>query len=377
MNSLRILQVIDSLNIGGAEVLLVDLVRNLREAGHHVQVAYSTPGPMAARLKALGVPLTRLPRLARVDPFLLFGLVKLMRREKPDIVHTHLFKSDLHGRLAARWTGVPVVVSTAHNNDAWAKRAPLGWLYGQTARLADRVIAVSDEVREYQIKYTFLPPEKIVTIDNGVDLRRFEGQESAGPAVRAELSISPDAPLVGIVGRLSPQKDHATFLQAAAQIHAALPAARFLVVGDGPLREQLIAQARTLGLENALIFCGLRSDIPALMAALDVLVVSSRWEGLPITLLEGMAAARPIVSTAVGGVPGVVTDGVSALLVPRSNPSALADATLRVLRDPALARKLGAAALERVREKYSLESMLKQTLALYEELWRNVTNPRA
>jgi glycosyltransferase involved in cell wall biosynthesis len=370
MKSLRILQVIDGLNIGGAEVLLVDLVRKLREAGHQVQVAYSTPGPMAARLASMGVPLTRLPRLARVDPFLLFGLVKLMRREKPDIVHTHLFKSDLHGRMAARLTGVPVVLSTSHNNDAWAKRAPLGWLYGRTARLADRVIAVSDEVRDYQIKYTFLSPEKIITIDNGVDLRRFEGQDEAGCAVRTELGIASDAPLVGVIGRLSPQKDHATFLHAAAQIHAALPAARFLIVGDGPLRNDLIAQARALGLEHVLIFTGLRGDIPAVLSALDVLVASSRWEGLPIILLEGMAAARPIVSTAVGGVPGVVTDGESALLVPHSSPTALAEATLRVLGDPALARKLSAAALERVREKYSLESMHKQTLALYEELWQ-------
>ena len=126
-----------------------------------------------------------------------------------------------------------------------------------------------------------------------------------------------------------------------------------------------------------MIFAGLRSDIPAVMAALDVLVFSSRWEGLPVTLLEGMAAARPIVSTAVGGIPGVVADGDSALLVPAGISSVLADATLRVLRDPALARKLSAATREHVREKYSLNSMLERTLALYEELWRNVANPRA
>ena len=376
MKSLRILQVIDGMNVGGAEVLLVDLVRRLREAGHRVQVAYSSPGPMAARLAEMNVPLTRLPRFARVDPILLLRLMRLMRREKPDIVHTHLFKSDLHGRLAARWTGAPVVISTAHNNDSWAKRTPLGWLYGRTARLADRIIAVSEEVREYQIKYTFVPPEKIVTIDNGVDLRRFEGQDAAGRAVRAELGIDPDAPLVGIIGRLTEQKDHATFLQAAAQIRVAAPETRFLIVGDGPLRAELVEQARALKLDEAVIFTGLRSDIPALMAALDVLVFSSRWEGLPVTLLEGMAAARPIVSTAVGGVPGVVGDGDSALLVPAGISSVLADAVVRVLRDPALARKLSAAARERVREKYSLDSMLNQTLALYEELWNNVATSR-
>ncbi|RJP46340.1 MAG: glycosyltransferase, partial [Anaerolineaceae bacterium] len=237
--------------------------------------------------------------------------------------------------------------------------------------------AVSEEVREYQMKYTFVPPEKIMTIDNGVDMRRFEGQEEAGRTLRIELGIDPDAPLVGIIGRLTEQKDHTMFLQAAARVRAELPKARFLVVGDGGLRESLVGQARSLGLDEAVIFAGLRSDIPAVMAALDVLVFSSRWEGLPVTLLEGMAAARPIVSTAVGGVPGVVGDGESALLVPAGMASVLADAVIRVLRDPALARKLSAAARERVREKYSLDSMLDRTLALYEELWNHVANPRA
>lgn len=377
MKSLRILQVIDGMNIGGAEVLLMDLVRRLREVGHDVQVAYSTHGPMAARLEAMGVSLTRLPRFARVDPILLLRLTRLMRRERPDLVHTHLFKSDLHGRLAARWAGVPVVVSTAHNNDSWAKRAPLGWLYGRTARLADRIIAVSEEVREYQLKYTFVPPEKIVTIDNGVDMRRFEGRDAAGRAVRDEFGIDSDAPLVGIIGRLTEQKDHATFLQAAARICVALPETRFLVVGDGPLRAELVEQARSLKLDQAVIFAGLRSDIPAVLAALDVLVFSSRWEGLPVTLLEGMAAEKPVVSTAVGGVPGVVADGDSALLVPAGISSVLADAVVRVLRDPTLARKLSVAARARVREKYSLDSMLDRTLALYEELWNNATASRA
>lgn len=377
MKRLRILQVIDGMNIGGAEVLLVDLVRRLREDGHEVQVAYSSPGPMSARLTEMGVTLTRLPRFARVDPVLLFRLMRLMRREKPDLVHTHLFKSDLHGRIAARLMRVSVVVSTAHNNDSWARRAPLGWLYGRTSMLADRLIAVSEEVREYQVKYTFIPPEKIVTIDNGVDMRCFAGQEDAGRAVRAEFGIKADAPLIGIIGRLSEQKDHATFLQAAARIRAELPKARFLIVGDGVLRESLIEQARSLGLGEAAIFAGLRSDIPAVMAALDVLVFSSRWEGLPVTLLEGMAAGKPVVSTAVGGVAGVVGESESALLVPPGMASLLADAVMRVLRDPELAQKLSDAARRRVREKYSLDSMLDRTLALYEELWNHVANPRA
>jgi glycosyltransferase involved in cell wall biosynthesis len=370
MTQLKVLQLIDGLNMGGAEILLCDLVRHLRDEGYPISVGYSTPGPLAERLQALQVPLTRLPRRARIDPTLYQGMVQLIRREKPDLVHTHLFKSDLHGRLAARRCGVPLVVSTCHNNDSWARNKVFGWLYGRTNLLADRVIAVSEEVRDYQVAHTFTPAEKFTVINSGVDISRFTGQEEAGAAVRAELGIEPSVPLVGIIGRLTPQKGHVTFLQAAGLINKTLPEARFLVVGDGPLRDELQAQAHSLGLEGTLSFCGLRQDIPAVLKALDLLVFSSQWEGLPITLLEGMAAARPVVSTKVGGVAGVARDNETALLVPPADPEALAAACLRFLRNPDMRDRFGKAGHMRVREHYSLEAMLRNTTALYEELWR-------
>jgi len=370
MTRLRVLQLIDGLNVGGAEILFYDLVRHLHDEGHYVSVGYSTPGPLADRLQALQVPLARLPRRSRIDVTLYQGMVQLIRHEKPDLVHTHLFKSDLHGRLAARRCGVPLVISTCHNNDSWARNKAFGWLYGRTNLLADRVIAVSEEVRDYQVSHTFTPVEKFTVINSGVDISRFTCQENAGAAVRAELGIEPSVPLVGIIGRLTPQKDHITFLKAAALINNALPEVRFLVAGDGPLRDDLQAQASTLGLEGILRFCGLRQDIPAVLTALDLLVFSSQWEGLPITLLEGMAAARPVVSTSVGGVAGVARDNETALLVPPADPAALAGACLRFLRDPEMRDRFGKAGHARVREHYSLEAMLRNTTALYEELWQ-------
>jgi len=368
MKKKKILQLIDGLNIGGAEVLLVDLVRGIQEAGYDVSVGYSTHGPLEKKLLNLGIPRTRLPRLGRVDPVLFFSICRLILREKPDIVHTHLFKSDLHGRLAARLCRVPVVISTSHNNDVWAKRFLLGKLYGLTAKLADRVIAVSDEVRDYQIKYTGIFAEKIVTIANGVDVRRFANQEDNARSLRDEFKIDSRAPLVGIIGRLSPQKDHVNFLNAAVQIKARLPDARFLVVGDGPLRDELTAQAQTLGLGSSIIFCGLRQDIPAILSALDVLVISSKWEGLPVTLLEGMAACCPIVSTAVGGVLNVVTNNVSALLVPPGDSPALANACLKILQDQKLAQELSSTAFDVVMNNFSLDAMTGRTIHLYREL---------
>ena len=369
MTQLRILQLIDSLKVGGAEILLRDLVFHLHESGQHVHVGFSTPGPLQKSLEEMQVSMTHLPRFARIDPFLFWGMCRLILRERPDIVHTHLFKSDFHGRLAARICKVPVVISTAHNNDSWAQRFPLGNLYGLTTHMADRVIAVSEEVREHQIRYTHTPPEKIITIKSGVDVKKFECQHNEGLRIRTEFGLSPSTPLIGIVGRLQPQKDHATFLRAARSISDALPDARFLIVGDGPLRDDLTNQARTLNLLPSVIFCGIRQDIPAILSALDLLVFSSKWEGLPVALMEGMAAGKPIVSTNVGGISGVVIENETAILVPPNDPVALANACLRILQDRSLAQRFGNAGLARIREKYSLNAMLHNTQNLYEELW--------
>jgi len=368
MTRLHVLQMIDGLNVGGAEMLLRELAPGLQRRGYRVSVAYSTPGPLAADLQAQGLPLTRLPRLARVDPLLLGRMVRLMRQDPPPILHTHLFKSDFHGRPAARLAGVPVVISTLHNSDPWARKPILGALYAANARLADRLIAVSNEVRAYYLEHTHIGPEQVITVDNGVDTRRFAGQEAAGQQVRSALGLASRAVVFGAIGRMKPQKDHASFLQAAAMIYRQLPQARFLLIGDGPLRGELEAQARQLGLGEAVIFTGLRSDIPALLAAMDVLVFSSRWEGLPVTLLEGMAAARPVVATAVDGIRTVSIPGETALLVPPDDPQALAQACLRLGSDLHLARRMGQAGRARVIEHYSIDAMIDRVAQVYSSL---------
>ncbi len=363
----RILMMIDSLKIGGAEVLLKDLARGLTEASYDVAVAYSTPGPLIPDFEALDVSLTHLPRLARIDPLLLRKACVVMRDYQPHILHTHLFKSDLHGRLAGALCRVPVIISTLHNEDAWAQNKIFGRIYGATARHADHLIAVSEAVRQYHIRYSCICPDSITTIPNGVDTEKFAPDPAARAALRAELRIPLDVPLVGIVGRLLPQKDHGTFLAAAQGIYAIFPKARFLIVGDGALREALEVKARQLGLGDAVMFSGIRRDIPRVMAALDVLVFSSLWEGLPVALLEGMAAALPVVSTAVGGVPGVMIDGETGLLVPPSSPEALAAACVKVLQDAQMAASISAAARHLVEERYSIQSMIQKTIDLYEK----------
>ncbi len=365
----KVLQIIDGLNVGGAETLLIDLARGLQNADYDVVVAYSTHGALESHLRELNIPLVHLPRNFRVDPFLLFRMWRLIQNEKPDIVHTHLFKSDLHGRIAAWLSKVPLIISTVHNNDAWIRKFPLGQIYGWTARLAHRIIAVSEEVREYHIKYANTPADKIQVISNGVDVSRFANPNLNPFAFRAEFGIDSSAPLIGIIGRLEPQKDHENFLKAAALIAKEIPNARFIIIGAGSLHDDLVKQTEALNLSARVVFAGIREDIPLALAALDLLVISSRWEGLPVTLLEALAARCAVVATNVGGIADVVTSNESALLVPPQNHIALAESCLRVLRDPQLAEKLSSAGFERVNSAFSMDAMMKKTIALYQTLW--------
>ena len=199
-------------------------------------------------------------------------------------------------------------------------------------------------------------------------MERHSFSDIARKKNRVAFQVESNALLFGIVGRLTPPKDHETFLQAAAIIKEKMPNARFLVVGDGALREILERRATELNLHDVLQFTGFRDDIPEIMSALDILVFSSQWEGLPVTLLEGMAAARAIVATTVGGIPAVVEDGKAALLVPPADPEALARACIQLASDTEQRLSFGQAGLERVTSAYSISSMTDRTVSLYEML---------
>lgn len=378
MKQMHVLHLIDGLTFGGAETLLRDLAVGLEKRGYRITVGYSTPGPFVEELAGRGVKLIHLRRFALIDPLFMFRMFRLMQHDPPQIVHTHLFKSDFHGRLAARLAGVPVVVSTLHNNDSWARYWILGHVYGATAHFADRLIAVSPEVREYHIRKTGVSPDKIIVIENGVDVSTFSGHDEDARSIRTEFGIPDEAVLFGIIGRLKPQKDLPTFLRAAAEILRQRPDARFLVVGDGPLKDELESMAKQLNLLSSLVFTGMRKDVPAIMKAIDVLVLSSLWEGLPVILLEAMASARPVVSTAVDGVKGVAVPDETALLVEPGSPEELAEACLRLAGDLNLRERMGRAGLKRVTEFYSMEAMTDRISGLYEELLaeRGLVSPR-
>jgi glycosyltransferase involved in cell wall biosynthesis len=303
---------------------------------------------------------------SRFDPRILTDLVDLARQRHARILHVHGYAAADFGRLAARRAGARLVLHE-HFADprmpayqAWADR----WL----APLTDRAIAVSGSTRDFLVRERFVPAEKVRLIWNGAPLDEFAPvPRERALAVRRALAIPDDALVVGAVGRLSEQKGHRFLIDAAARILARRPDVRFLIAGDGDLMDSLKTQARTLGIAEKVVFAGHRSDIPDVLGAIDILGISSLYEGTPLALFEAMAAGKAIVSTAVDGCREVLLDGETGLLVPAGDAAALADALLRVIETPSLRESLSASARAASR-RYDVRACVDQMEALYDEV---------
>lgn len=354
---------IDELPRDGAEMLLLDLMR-LRAPGYRYQIAcLIRGGPLEQEFTRIGVPVKIFGRRSRIDLGLLLRVAAWLRKEKVDVLHTHLFTADTYGRVAARLAGVPAVFSTVHSIANPWKGVWHNAIDRLLARLSTAVVGCSDEVTQTLAARDRIPPRKLVTISNGIDLRKFSGVSAAG--VREEFGLPADRLLIGVVGRLHAPKAHADLFAALAR----LPAARSgewncLVVGTGDLRERLMQQARELGIERGVIFTGMRTDVPRLVAALDAFVLPSHWEGLPIALLEAMASAKAVLCTRVGGIPDVVTDGDNGLLVDAGDIASLAQKIALLLGDAALRERLGRRARETVIARFDVS----RTAAAYHQL---------
>jgi len=367
---IRVLQLIDTLGNGGAEALLVTFAAGLdrqRFDLHLISLRQNTEKRLLGQVRALGVPVTQLHQRNAYDIPALLEIVRYIRRHRIDIIHTHLLAADIMGRLAGWLTGHPVV-STIHNNRTDLDEEPRRrqWLERWTARLMTRrLVVVSELLREEITGWFGLPPDRVITIANGVDTERFRrGPDFDRAAMRRALTGG-DYPLITNVARLMPQKAQHHLIAAAQIVLAACPDARFVLVGEGPLRPDLEAQAAALGLRDRVIFAGFRPDVPDILAASDVFVLSSLWEGMPVALLEAMAAGCAAVATGVGGVSQVLRHEVTGLVVPPADPPALAAALIRLCRDPALTRQLGQAGHAWVTREYGMRAWVGKWENLY------------
>jgi glycosyltransferase involved in cell wall biosynthesis len=231
--------------------------------------------------------------------------------------------------------------------------------------MVDEIVAVSEDARTELLKHNAVRPERVKVILNGIGLDRTPQDGDAGARLRREFDIPADARVIATVGRLAEEKDHASLLRAFRRVIDRGVPAHLLIVGGGELELQLKQMRRTLGLETAVTFAGFRRDVPDLLNGIDLFVLSSKMEGISLTLLEAMAAGKPIVATKVGGNEEVVADGRTGLLVPPEAPAALADAILAMLLEPRTAEAVGRRGLARVRELFSVERMAEEYLALY------------
>src|SRR4051812_31287383 len=366
---IKILRVIDRLNIGGPAIHVILLTQHMNPSRPGLPSAFETrlvygqeapgEGNMFELARQTGVQPSFIPSLGRElnplrDVASFWQLLRLIRRERPSVVHTHKSKAGVVGRLAARLCRVPVIIHTYHGHVLHSYFSPLKtrmfiaierWM----GKFSDQLIAVSPKVKDDLVRYGIASNEKIRVTYLGLDLRKFAEKRRGEGALRRQLGLAPGIPLVGIVARLVPVKDLPLFLSAAQALLARRPETRFVIAGDGELRGELEKQAQDRGLRERVYFLGFRSDVENIYSDLDVLMLTSFNEGSPVSLIEGLAAGCAVVATDVGGVSDVVHHGTTGVLVPREvrspdfTAAALAAAAADLLTDPARRQRLGEA----------------------------------
>jgi glycosyltransferase involved in cell wall biosynthesis len=286
----------------------------------------------------------------------------LARELRADILHPQGYKSDVYAYASSRGLHCGLV-ATSHN---WPSRAPKMQAYAALDRFLlrrfDRVVVVAEQVRQRLLR-SGVGEAKICSIANGVDIERFR---AAKPVLRKELGVT--GPLIGYVGRLSSEKGGNTLLQAAERVLQTAPGVSFVFVGDGPCRHSWELLASELGIREHVVFTGVRSDMAEIYASFDLMVLPSHVEAMPICLLEAMASGKPVVASAVGSVPKVLSPEETGLLVAPGNSEQLANSILRVLRDYEFARSLGSAAREVVVKRHSAQAMAKKYYDIYEQV---------
>lgn len=377
---IRILRAITRLNIGGPAINAILLTRDLNDGSDFRSVLVTgTPaaheGDFADLARSNGVEPLIVGALGReISPFddlvALGRMVRLVRQVGPDVVHTHMAKAGTVGRLAAQICRVPLIVHTYHGHVFHSYFGPIKTRLFLTIERAlgrgtHRIIVLGEGQRAEIAGYRVAPLEKLVPIRLGLELEPFLHVAHNRGDLRRELGISSESPLIGIVGRLAPVKAHEVFLEAARQVGKALPSACFLVIGDGERHTELVAMVERLGLTESVRFLGWRRDLDRIYADLDVVALCSRNEGSPVVLIEALAAARPVVATAVGGVPEVVVHGETGLTVPPSDPGKLAEGMLTLLRDRSLAEQLGQAGRRHVYPRYDSSRLANDMRNLY------------
>ncbi len=377
---IRIMRLIARLNVGGPAIHVTLLTERLSAPDFETTLVCGHIGPgegdMAYLAAERGIQPVYIAELGRElsllrDLLTLLKLWRLMRRLRPDVVHTHTAKAGFVGRAAAWLARVPVRVHTYHGHVfhgyfSPAKTRLFLWLERLTARLTDRLITISPALKdELAHTYRIAPESKFAVVPLGLELAPYADLPRHSGSFRAAYNIPANAPLIAIVGRLVPIKNHGLFVQMAACVRQSIPDAHFAIIGDGECRAAIEAQVETLNLHDAVTFTGWMQDLKPAYSAMDVLVISSDNEGTPVSIIEALAAGVRVVSTAVGGVPDLLRHGDYGRLVPPGDPDALAAAggDVAALNDPE-----PAGARQAVVAAYDITRLADDLAALYRDL---------
>lgn len=365
---LRILQLVSSLTIGGAEQIVLSLAERVdasRFQTHVCSLSVVGQNSLQPEFERLSVPLLALNARRFYDLKAMQAVRQYVKQQQIDVIHTHLTDADVVGRLVGRSLNIPVL-STMHNmpHNYCRQRRDRYWLQRFTARsLVAHLVAVSPRIREMYISQWGIPAQRISAIYNSVRMEPFLAVAPGVPASRWHTG-----PIITNVARFNPQKAQHLLLAAAPLVLKQFPQATFLLVGKGHLEQDLRRQVQALGLSQNVVFTGVRHDIADILAQTDVFVLPSLWEGLPLSAIEAMAAARAVLVTDVGGNSELVVSGQSGVVVPPNNVGALATGLLNVLADEPARLALGAAARQRVKLLFSTERFVQQHEALYTQL---------
>jgi len=358
------------LPVGGVERQLSAVLRNYdRQKIMPLVCSLSDKGEIGLEIQAMGIEVICLNKLGHgFSAAIVNDLMKIMKDKKIDVVRTHQYHANLYGRIAAIFSRIPCILPSVHNvytRDRKIHRRILNNLLG---RLSDAIIAVSEAVKDDVMAYDHIPSDRLRVIYNGVEEARFTGNQ--GSAIRFELNLPENAVIVGNVGRLTTQKGQQYLIEAVASIVSDFPALRLLIVGDGPDSTVLMRLAKEKGIEGRVIFTGSRDDVPNLLAAMDIFVFPSLWEGLPNALVEAMAAGKAIIATDIKPNREVLGSAEAGMLVAVKDSNALALGIAALIGNRPLARQLGSAARARALLRFTMAGTVLAYTTLFEDILR-------
>lgn len=363
MDSFNILHIDTGKFWRGSQRQVLYMLVGQRERGHDSRLACPPNVPLADRAKTAGIPVHEIPMVGEIDLCAIYRLYKLMLSFQPHVVHLQSSHAHLLGGIAARLAKVPAVILSRRLDNPIDKN-PLSKIKYQY--FYDIIIAITEAVKRILVNGG-VNLNKITCIYDAVNVADYQIQETKNN-LRNELGLASDIPLVGLLAHLEYRKGILTFLDAIPKILNTIPATKFLIVGEGPDKSKLVKKTEQMGLNRIVIFTGFVKDVPRVLATLDILVLPSYLEGAGVCLLEGMAVGLPLVGTTAGGIPELIKNGVNGILVPPKDADKLAEAILKLLTDKPLAQQMVEAGRQIVRKKFNVDTMVDETLHVYQEV---------